>query len=380
MRPKPRIVPKTRHHTPSLPQEPRYVDDVFAGEEEKEKDSWNEDEFETREVELFDETEETPPADMDEGGDDLPEEVGAAESDPHPAPPTRETPLPRKANLPPFLNERRKRTPSPAPVFPPAAPLPPAPRPAPRQRTAPAASPPPAPQKLRAVIAKNQPLPPFSLILGLAGDDRPLVMDLLDPSTGALLIVGDRHDANRRLLETVLGSACLLNIPSQAQIDLITPHPDAFTALMMEPHLNQIVRPNEPEVFRLLERCFGWVEARQKERQKKQAVKILAIDQIDLLAAELAPESLAYLRWLIRRGPASGLWMIATLPASKIFSLDAKTVRAFGLLLAGHVRQPHTLRNVKGIPPLDLAALIPGEEACLQLDSETIRFRIPAFA
>ena len=99
------------------------------------------------------------------------------------------------------------------------------------------------------------------------------------------------------------------------------------------------------------------------------------IDQVDRLVEQLAPESLAYLRWLLRRGPAANVWVFASLNTQNTQNLDGKTLKSFGLRVAGKVRNSHQTTRLTDIPLEKLSSLEAGE-ACLKLDEEVISFSI----
>lgn len=231
-------------------------------------------------------------------------------------------------------------------------------------------------------------LPQNSLVLGVCEDGLPLVLELSDPSTGALLFVGDDVDSLRTHLQAVLTSVCTLSDPKQVQVDIITPQPKAFAAQKRLPHVQKIHLPDQDEMFDLLGCLFELIEQRQRKDnsltgkimkefmpKQKGPVRILMIDQLDLLVDQLAPESLAYLRWLLRRGPAANVWVLASLNARNAEAVDGKTLKSFGLQVAGKMQAPSTSR-LTNISLEKLSNLVPGEQACLKLDEDVIEFSI----
>jgi hypothetical protein len=231
-------------------------------------------------------------------------------------------------------------------------------------------------------------IPVNSLILGICTDGLPLVLELSDPSPGALLFLGDDVEELRDHLQAVVASICLLSDPKQVQVDVISPQPETFATQKLLPHVRKIHLPDQGEMFDLLGCLFELVEQRQRKDNSlvgklfggikpsiKGPVRILIIDQIDRLVEQLATESLAYLRWLLRRGPAASVWVLASLNAQNAQDLDGKTLKSFGLQIAGKIRKSGKTTQLTEIPLEKLASLKEGE-ACLKLDEEVIGFSV----
>ena len=247
----------------------------------------------------------------------------------------------------------------------------------------------PSPQdtNLHSLIERLQ-LPENSLILGVCDDGLPLVLEFSDPSPGALLFFGDDVGGLRNHLQAVLASISLLSDPKQVQVDVISPQPETFATQKLLPHVQKIHLPDQGEMFDLLACLFELIEQRQRKDNSlagkllsglmpshKGPVRILMIDQVDRLVEQLAPESLAYLRWLLRRGPAANVWVFASLNTQNTQNLDGKTLKSFGLRVAGRVRNSHQTTRLTDIPLEKLSSLEAGE-ACLKLDEEVISFSI----
>ena len=231
-------------------------------------------------------------------------------------------------------------------------------------------------------------LPQNSLILGICDDGLPLVLELSDPSPGALLFLGDDVEGLRKHLQAVLASVCLLSDPKQVQVDIISPQPETFAPQKLFPHVQKVHVPDHEEMFGLLSCLFDLIEQRQRKDNSltgkflkeflptnKGPVRILMIDQIDTLVEQLAPESLAYLRWLLRRGPAANVWVLASLNAQNAQAVDGKTLKSFGLQVGGKMRNTRQASRLTDIPLEKLSSLVAGEQACLKLD-EVIDFSI----
>ncbi len=229
--------------------------------------------------------------------------------------------------------------------------------------------------KLAEVIQKNQPLPAHAVLLGVCDDGLPLLLDLFDPSPGSVLIVSDDAEANRAHLQAVLDSALILNTSKQVEINLMAPKPQAFRGTEA-PHYKDLLLAYEAKVFDLLGDTFELAEKRLKTKDKT-PVRLMVIDQLDVLAAQLDDQSLSFLRWLLRRGPASHVWTIATLSTDKAAALNMGTIRAFSLRLVGRIQNAKHAAYAGSLLQSRVAALKPGEEACVKLGDDIIQFDIP---
>lgn len=232
-------------------------------------------------------------------------------------------------------------------------------------------------------------LPKNSLILGVCGDGLPLVLELSDPSPGALLFLGDEVEGMQKHLHSVLSSVCLMSDPKQVQVDIISPTPKAFAGPNPYPHIRKIHLPDQDEMYELLGSLFELIEQRQRKENSlagkflkefmppnKGPVRILVIDQVDMLVEHLAPESLAYLRWLLRRGPAANVWVLASLNTRNAQALDGKTLKAFGLRITGKIQNASEAGRLTDVPAEKLFSLVSGEQACIKLDEDIVEFSI----
>ncbi len=263
----------------------------------------------------------------------------------------------------------------------------------------------PARLDLSDVVRSHQPLPGGSMIIGVCPDGRPLLVEFDQPDSGSIVILGDDKVANRRHLNSILASVELLNGPEEVHAFLVTPDPDAFAG--SGDRLSAVIKPDQDDCYDLLGDLFAVLEhrARQSESgmdrmlrqldriksdllrqevqdrppaERKGPVHLLLIEQIDVLLSQLAPESLSFLRWLLRRGPEWNVWTVASL--SPQLDSDWKTVRAFGLQLVGRINNPRLVERATQIPVPEIHRLHPGREACLKLEDEVIRFLIPSVA
>jgi hypothetical protein len=231
---------------------------------------------------------------------------------------------------------------------------------------------------LEEVIKEHQPLPDLSAILGVDEAGKPLVISFEDPSLGALLIFGDDVADNRKHLGAFLASLCLLNAPEKVQVDIISPTPQAFKSKETDAHYLSSYTAGD-EAFNVLGELLDLVEQRAKGEALR-PIRVLVLDQVDQLLENLAPESAAYLRWLLRRGPEMGIWPIATLASHRADLLEGKTLNAFGMHLYGQISDQTLAQRYASACAKIVRDLTPGAEACLTMgDDQILKFVVPHY-
>jgi len=200
-------------------------------------------------------------------------------------------------------------------------------------------------------------------------------MDLNDPSPGALLLLGDDPNANRRHLKAIAHSIAAINEPRHAQIVLLSSRPDIFD-LAGKPHLAEQASPYEAAAYIALSE--GYLEAeRRMETGVRQPAIILVIDPLEVILREIDPAGLAFFRWLLRKGPEVNVWTIAALTTLNTKAFDWRTVRSFGTCVVGAVKAPKEIAGLTGIGADVMQALHPGQQAALKLGDRPVVFEIP---
>ena len=79
---------------------------------------------------------------------------------------------------------------------------------------------------LREVISSAAPLPQEALLLGLAEDGLPVLLNLYDPVPGPLLLTGDPASGKTALMQTIASAIGLMHSPSEVEYGVITDHPE----------------------------------------------------------------------------------------------------------------------------------------------------------
>jgi hypothetical protein len=196
------------------------------------------------------------------------------------------------------------------------------------------ALPPPGPS-LSSVLNSLGHVPSFSALIGLCEDGLPFLMDLSNPSPGSILISGQPGSGKTRLLTSFLTSAARLNDPRTVNFCMITPQLHEAEALKKYPHCLSITAPYERAASEMIIRMSAIAESRRSGREMGPAM-ILAIDDLAYFAGEYMDHGVyVHLKWLLRNGPHSMIWPVATLTSERLHSLDRGLLSAFSTKFTG---------------------------------------------
>lgn len=214
---------------------------------------------------------------------------------------------------------------------------------------------------------------PYSVVLGVCEDGLPFLLDLTNPAPGALLLAGDRASGKTRLLRSVLASAVYLNEPDQVAFYLAALRPDEFTDLAGADHCQQLNAVREAGLDELVAELVSLAEQRRRGQQDGPAI-LLVIDDLTSCLEVIDEQTYNRLYWLIRHGPRSRVWTLASLCTQKANSIDPRFLSAFRTRLFGHVADRRQANALAGDQRLDTRRLESGYEFCVPYGEEWVHF------
>jgi hypothetical protein len=230
---------------------------------------------------------------------------------------------------------------------------------------------------LESVLLSLAPLPPYSALVGICEDGLPLLLDLRNPESGSILMVGDPAAANRPLLRSLLASAVLLNTIEEVQLYLVTVEGEAYTEFQEVPGALEIISPHDPATSELI-----WHLACRAQQQpcgsQAQGVEVLLIEDLEALVAQLDPLGRDELAWLVEVGPQAGVWVIAGVDAVRFSEIDGSLSAVFRTQLIDAV-DPGLLENLTGLSPEVGIELVPGAQYCARRAGDYIHFWLPRY-
>ncbi len=222
-------------------------------------------------------------------------------------------------------------------------------------------------------MAQPASLPDGSLLLGLAEDGLPVLLDLYNPAPGPLLVAGDGGSGKTALLQS-LARAAGLQDPGDIQFGVITPFPEEWNALESLPHCLGIWPAYHPSAKLFLAQLVNWAETLPGTRQ----AILLLFDGIDLLSGGDF-QSLHDLRWLLLYGPEHQVWPAITVNPARLAHLQP-WLDYFHTRLIGHVKNAHNARLLTDDPQADLANLLPCKQFALSQPGCLLKFWLPPLA
>lgn len=191
---------------------------------------------------------------------------------------------------------------------------------------------------LREIINQLRPLPPYNALLGICEDGLPFLFDLSDPSPGSILITGKAGSGKSRLLRGILTSASAMNRADQVAFNLICTDFGLFSGVNRSAHCINSVSTYDRASSELIVDLAKIAEQRKSGRQRGPII-ILAIDNLATLLSYNEFELFSHLKWLVKFGPESGIWPLATLKAGKLNKYGKRLLEQFGTHLVGSPQQ-----------------------------------------
>jgi hypothetical protein len=213
-------------------------------------------------------------------------------------------------------------------------------------------------------------LPPGSLLLGLADDGLPLLIDLYDPTPGPLLVAGDGGSGKTAVLHS-MARASNFQDPGDVQFGVITPFPEEWKALEDLPNGLGIWPAYHPSAQSFLSQTVYWAEALSGTRQ----IVLLFIDDFDLLASN-GFHSQKDLRWLLTYGPERQVWPVVSVNPGRL-SYMLGWLEYFHTRILGQIKHDHNALLLLGNTNVNLADLLPGKQFGLSQFDNWLRFLLP---
>lgn len=209
-----------------------------------------------------------------------------------------------------------------------------------------------------------------SLLLGLAEDGLPVMLDLYDPTPGPLLVAADGGSGKTAFLQ-FLAQATNIQVPGEIQFGVLTPFPEEWSALETLPNCLGIWPVHHPAAGTFLSHLISWADVLPQSRQ----VVLVMFDGLDLLAAS-GFQVRHDLRWLLMHGPEQQIWPVVTVNPGRLNRIDT-WLDFFETRILGQVKRSQTARLLVDDPEIDLAELLPGKQFGLSRRAGWLKFWLP---
>jgi len=237
----------------------------------------------------------------------------------------------------------------------------------------PSVEPMPVAPTLSEVLAGLGPLPRDALLLGVASDGLPVLLNLRDPLPGPVLVLGEAGAGKTTFLQTMAQSVIQSQDSNNVQYGVITNLPDEWESATETAHRVGLFSPDQTGAQDLILSLASWAHANRNARQSV----LLLIDDLESVA-NMDVDTLQNFRWLLLRGPARRVWPVVTLNAERYTQVIA-WLQNFRTRIFGHI----TDESMAGALGADKASALDQLEARIQFtlreDGNWLRFWLPSF-
>ena len=233
------------------------------------------------------------------------------------------------------------------------------------------AQPLPAPPSPADSISELGPLLQGALLLGLAPDGLPVLLNLHDSHPGPLLITADPGAGKTAFLQLIARAATETHTSDDIQFGIITNYPDEWDYLTELEHCMGAFPSNSNSAVDFLTVLFEWAHS---NKGGQQAI-LLLIDDLESMN-DLDFDVRQTLRWLLLRGPSRRVWPIITMNAKRASQVE-DWLDAFRTRIFGQIKDDRTARNLANHPETNFRHLQAGLQFTLREGNGWLKFWLP---
>lgn len=221
---------------------------------------------------------------------------------------------------------------------------------------------------LEQVLKEIGPLPEEALILGMAEDGLPVLLNLWDPLPGPILVTGDARSGKTRFLQAIAGFAAATHAAGQVQYGVITADPHQWDGYADLPHCAGIFSAAHRHVTDFIRALAAWTEFSQASKQ----CMLLLIDGLDDFLCWNSGLS-GDLQKILLQGPAGRVWPVVTMNTEHLQN-TGHWLQYFHTRVFGYTTHTDAIHDA---PSFGFENLSQGVEFSLKEKSGWIKFQIP---
>ena len=222
-----------------------------------------------------------------------------------------------------------------------------------------------------ASLSELGPLPSEALLLGLASDGLPVLLNLHDPLPGPLLLAADPGAGKTALLQLVAQAAALMHAPGEVQFGVVTNYPDEWGHLAELEHCVGIFPTYHDSTIDFISSLSGWAHSNKGGSQSI----LLLVDDLESME-HIDAGARQSLRWLLLRGPSRRVWPLISLNAQRAGKVEP-WLEAFRTRVFGHIQADRAAESLTGVPGTTFQGLQAGLQFALREGDGWLKFWIP---
>lgn len=232
---------------------------------------------------------------------------------------------------------------------------------------------------LEQLLERDATIPTEAALLGVCDDSLPVLLDLNDPTPGALLLVGDEREQHRELLRTAVISAVQRNSPRSVQFLVITDDPQTWNqwiaAQGYDRHCLAVEERESQGAREWIMRLADWTEQRRTQQRSGPAVLAL-IDTLDFLP-RLPYDVRLNFDWMVKEAPPARIWPIASITTNLALSIGSRMLRSFQGRVFGYACDSAVYSRLGNVEDPDSADIARPGEFAVRVGDDWLRFQVP---
>lgn len=225
---------------------------------------------------------------------------------------------------------------------------------------------------LEELISQNPSLPNDTLMLGMANDGLPILLNLYEPGPGPVLVVGDAGVGKTNLMQTLARATDLVQDPSDIQFGVVSNYPDEWQMLDASPGSMGVWPASHPSSEDFIQRVVDW--ARQPEHSRQ--VIVLFLDDLASII-NTSYEVQENIKWILLNGSKNHVWIVASVNVVRAIRMRV-WLDLFNTHIFGYIQQPSLARALTSDSQSDFESLVPGLEFDIKQQGGWLRFWLPA--
>ncbi len=182
-------------------------------------------------------------------------------------------------------------------------------------------------------------LPRRAILLGVADDDKPVLLDLDESDPGSILVYCDQGYGKTHQLQVIVDSIIKARYCSRMKIEVLSANPWEWEG----PSVMNIQRKkcvnvlawNDPQVEKMIARLAEIVQQRIIDQCDSREI-ILVLDEVNRME-KLSEQAQVNLNFIFSTGPKVKVWPVASMSVERRRTFTSDLVDLFDTLILGHI-------------------------------------------